>query len=118
MSKSNIEKNVINTILQTKNHDSYTKIDSLFNKMDLSIISSDFDSLIKWENGISKEYSFVPFKIYKKHRLAFLNNYSNKPNILKLISYLENKSGKNFTILYVIKNTFKYLTNYFFKSLK
>jgi predicted metal-dependent HD superfamily phosphohydrolase len=40
--------------------------------MDMAIIRSDYDKLLKWEDGIYKEYSFAGNDKYKQGRIQFL----------------------------------------------
>jgi pantetheine-phosphate adenylyltransferase len=70
-------------IMDTKNHKPKSKISQIFSKYDMSIVESDFDELLKWEDGIYQEYK--KFENYKKYRLKFIkslfdkypNNYDN-----------------------------------------
>jgi predicted metal-dependent HD superfamily phosphohydrolase len=94
---------VYQSIVDTKHHKSSNKLSEIFNKMDMDIVTRDFDELIKWENGIRKEYSIFSDKDYKKGRIEFLktliNDYpENKENILKLIEYVSNNLNENLNL--------------------
>ncbi len=82
-------------ILDTKTHEGSTTLSKLFSRMDMSIVQSDVETLLEWEEGISKEYA-VFGDLYKPNRLAFLekmmNEYPmNSTNLLKLIEHVESK---------------------------
>ncbi len=82
-------------ILDTKIHKSTTKLSENFNKLDMSIVEKGYDDLLKWEEGIHKEYKFAGEK-YKEGRLQFLESLLDKynhnaGNLLKLIDYVKSK---------------------------
>lgn len=77
-------------ILSTKNHNSEDKLCKIFNTLDCSIMSKNYDDLLIWEKEIKAEYSFVDLKTYKEKRIEFLNNNiskypDNENNLKKLI---------------------------------
>ncbi len=84
-------------ILDTKTHQSNTKLSEIFNRYDMSVVEGDFDELLKWENGIRAE--FVPHygaDKYKIGRISFLKSLldkypNNTENLLKLIDFVENQ---------------------------
>lgn len=81
-------------ILDTKTHESTSGLSEKFNKLDMSVVEGDYDDLIKWEQGIKNEYSFVGPEAYKEGRLAFLESLldkynNNAGNLLKLIEYVK-----------------------------
>ena len=81
-------------ILDTATHKATTKLSETFNKYDMNIIERDYESLLKWENGIAFEYSIFGDR-YKSGRLAFLESLMDKytlnsDNLLKLIDYVKN----------------------------
>ena len=82
-------------ILDTKTHESDNYLSVIFNEIDMSVVQSDFERLVEWETGISKE--FIPVwgeSQYKSGRLAFLESLldkypSNSENLLKLIDFVK-----------------------------
>lgn len=65
---------VYNAIIATKDHKPSEDIDiDIFIGLDMSIVYTHYKELLKWEDGIRKEYSFVPTTLYKKGRIDFLN---------------------------------------------
>jgi len=86
-------KKVYQSIIDTKTHKSSNELSEIFNKMDMNIVTRNFDELLKWEQGIRKEYSVFSDEDYKKGRIKFLtsllNDYpENKENLMKLIDYV------------------------------
>ena len=82
-------------ILDTKTHNSSSKLSELFNSMDMDICNRDYDSLLEWENGIYEEYKSYGNEKYKEGRLKFLESLldkyvSNTDNLLKLMDYVKN----------------------------
>jgi predicted metal-dependent HD superfamily phosphohydrolase len=82
-------------ILDTKTHNSTTNLSESFNKYDMNIVERDFDQLLEWEKGISKEYSIYLKEKYKEGRLNFLESLLDKythntENLLKLIDWVKN----------------------------
>lgn len=66
--------NVQNIILSTKHHESKFYLANIFNYYDMSIIFSEWNDLVKWEDGIRKEYYIYPKDIYKAGRVHFLKS--------------------------------------------
>jgi len=82
-------------ILDTKTHNSTTNLSESFNKYDMNIVERDFDQLLEWEKGISKENSVYPKEQYKEGRLKFLESLLDKythntENLLKLVDWVKN----------------------------
>ena len=82
-------------ILDTKTHNSTTKLSESFNKYDMNIVERDFDQLLEWEKGISEEHSVYPKEQYKEGRLKFLESLLDKythntENLLKLVDWVKN----------------------------
>jgi pantetheine-phosphate adenylyltransferase len=82
-------------ILDTKTHNSTTNLSESFNKYDMNIVERDFDQLLEWEKGISKEHSVYPKEQYKEGRLKFLESLLDKythntENLLKLVDWVKN----------------------------
>lgn len=83
-------------ILDTKSHNAESELSETFNKYDMNIVERDFDSLLRWEEGISSEY--VPNygrDNYKIGRITFLESLldkypQNTENLLKLIDSVKN----------------------------
>lgn len=88
-------KEVKQAILDTKKHESSDKLSETFNKYDMNIVERDFESLVKWEDGISSE--FIPAygkDSYKVGRIQFLESLldkypQNTDNLLKLIDFIK-----------------------------
>jgi pantetheine-phosphate adenylyltransferase len=84
---------VYNLILDTKHHDLNKASNDLSKQLimaDLSILSSNLDDLIEYENKIFKEYQFVDYNTYKEKRIEFLKNANvQNYNIADLIKYIE-----------------------------
>lgn len=84
-------------ILDTKTHTATTLLSEKFNQLDMSIVESDFDKLVQWEEGIRLEFEpiYGPEE-YKEGRLKFLESLldkypSNTESLLKLIDFVKNK---------------------------
>lgn len=82
------------TILDTKNHQETNELSKYFNEFDMNIVERNFDELLKWEKGISEEYSHYG-EFYKVGRIKFLeslmDNYpNNTENLLKLKNWVIN----------------------------
>ena len=81
-------------ILDTKTHNSSTKLSESFNHFDMNIVERDFDSLLKWEDGIYAEYASYGKEAYRVGRLKFLESLldkyvDNTDNLLKLIDWVK-----------------------------
>jgi predicted metal-dependent HD superfamily phosphohydrolase len=82
-------------ILDTKSHVSTNALSEKFNKLDMCIVEKDFDTLLKWEEGIFSEFSpHSGIERYKEGRLAFLESLLDKynhnaGNLLKLINWVK-----------------------------
>jgi predicted metal-dependent HD superfamily phosphohydrolase len=82
-------------ILDTKTHNSTTKLSESFNNYDMNIVERDFEQLVEWEKGISEEYSVYPKEQYKEGRVKFLESLLDKythniENLIKLIDWVKN----------------------------
>jgi predicted metal-dependent HD superfamily phosphohydrolase len=80
-------------ILDTKSHNSDSKLSETFNKYDMNIVERDFDSLLRWESGIYEEFKSFGDQ-YKTGRLQFLESLldkypQNSDNLLKLIDWVK-----------------------------
>lgn len=82
-------------ILDTAAHQGTTLLSEKFNKYDMNIVERNYDSLLKWEEGIEFEYTKVYNKTdYKNARIKFLESIINKyplnsANLNKLINYVK-----------------------------
>lgn len=90
---SNIQ-DINQMILDTKTHQSNTKLSESFNYYDMNIVERDFDKLLKWEEGIHDEFSVYGNDEYKKGRLKFLESIldkypKNTENLLKLVEWVK-----------------------------
>lgn len=82
-------------ILDTKSHNYTSKLSEIFCEMDMSIVESNLEKLLEWEEGIKME--FVPCfgeESYKNGRLKFLESLLDKynhnaENLLKLIEVVK-----------------------------
>lgn len=82
-------------IMCTKNHKPFDFLSQMFINADMNILTSDIDKLIDYEHKIFKEYQLYPLKIYKEHRINFLEANSNQyPNLLKLAEYVRTRQYK------------------------
>jgi hypothetical protein len=75
--------------------------------MDMKVVTRGFNELMKWEEGIRKEYSMYSDSDYKKGRIEFLKSllkkYSeNKDNLLKLIDYVDNEINESINDDYIL----------------
>lgn len=82
-------------ILDTKTHKSNNKLSESFNYYDMNIVERDFNSLLKWEEGIHYEFSIYDNETYKNGRLQFLESLldkypNNTENLLKLVDWVKN----------------------------
>lgn len=85
-----------NMILETKTHQSNSKLSKAFIDYDMDIINRDYDSLLEWEKGIYGEFKVYGNEAYKFGRLKFLESLldkkeyiGNTENILKLMEYVK-----------------------------
>lgn len=82
-------------ILDTKGHVASGELSSIFCELDLKIVrESNFSRLLRWEKQIFREYQYLDYPVYKKNRLAFLENMrkrfpENTQNLSYLIEYLQ-----------------------------
>lgn len=94
LDKNNIHiKDIKQAIIDTQFHKGDNYLSELFNKYDMNIVERDYESLLNWENGIYKEYSFAG-QAYKEGRLKFLESlvekYTlNSGNLTKLMEYVK-----------------------------
>jgi pantetheine-phosphate adenylyltransferase len=65
-----------------------TTLSKIFKDFDWKILKSDFNTLLKYEKAIFKEYQYIDWTDYKKHRLAFLSK-SEEKNVKYLMEYIE-----------------------------
>ena len=83
------------TIIDTATHTATVPLSEKFNIYDMNIVERDFNSLLKWEEGISYEFNFAG-ELYKPNRILFLESIVDKyplnsANLVKLIEYIKNK---------------------------
>jgi len=86
---------VYEAILATKNHIDVNPTSKLLNKYDLSVLYGDFNSFMKYEDGIFKEYQFVDVKTYTENRIKFLEKHFGniKQEYLDYIKYRKYNIG-------------------------
>lgn len=83
---------VYDFIIESKAHN-----DNIFNYFDMYIVNNEKDPsvLLEWEEGIFKEFSFVPYSIYRTERIKFLNTWIDKnDSLLFLRNYVESRQPK------------------------
>jgi hypothetical protein len=61
----------------------------------MNIVERDFNSLVRWEEGIYEEYKFLGEQ-YKTNRIKFLESLldkypQNSENLIKLIDWVKEK---------------------------
>ena len=82
-------------ILDTATHKATTNLSERFNIYDMNVVEGDYDSLLKWEQGIFNEFSQAyDIETYKKGRLYFLESIMDKyplnsSNINMLIEHIK-----------------------------
>jgi predicted metal-dependent HD superfamily phosphohydrolase len=92
--KNNIHiKDIKQAIIDTQFHIGENYLSQLFNKYDMNIVEKNYESLLEWEKGIHKEYSFTG-EAYKEGRLNFLESLVekyplNSGNLTKLVEYVK-----------------------------
>lgn len=88
---------IIQSIIDTKNHTNSSELSEIFNEYDMDIVNRDIDSLIKWEDDIFNEYhKFYTTEEYKQGRIKFINSIidkypGNMANLQDLLKYIEDK---------------------------
>ena len=82
---------VYDAIINTKTHTNDTDfaLSAMLNKLDMSILYSDFKTFADYEYKIFKEYQYVDYVVYKENRLKFLKSVGDINPFY--IDYVENK---------------------------
>lgn len=80
-------------ILETKHHQSSSKLSKMLCDLDLYNLHDDFDIFYNYAMNIFKEYQFVDFKIYKEERRKILESYNVEPTYIKAIEMFTPKIG-------------------------
>lgn len=85
-------------ILDTRNHNSSSLISKIFCEMDMDIVKRPLQDLLKWEEGISFEYSFLSTNEYIIRRTAFLEKIiqqypENLEALCQLIAFVKNRKA-------------------------
>lgn len=83
---------VYGAILNTKthnNHDNISQTSYVLNQIDMSILyQSDMETFIDYENKIMKEYQFIDYESYRKHRIDFLKSIDGiKEEFINYVKY-------------------------------
>ena len=83
-------------ILDTKNHDSDNRLSKIFNNFDIKIVEREYNSLLKWEEGIYNEFKDCGNTVYAPARIEFLKKMvisypANSSNLNQLIAFVEHK---------------------------
>ena len=90
--KINLVKKII---LETKTHESTTRLSELFCAYDMHIIThSTLAELWEYERQIFKEFQYLDYAMYKMGRIFLLENFAKKypqnaPNLLSLVQILK-----------------------------
>lgn len=74
-------------ILETKTHTPTSKLSKQLSDLDLSILWSDYETFIDFENKIFKEYQFFDYETYKEKRLEILFDFGINPEWLSYVKY-------------------------------
>lgn len=80
-------------ILDTKTHNPSTELSKKLCELDLSILYSNYEKFVDFENKIFKEYQFVDYKIYKEKRLEILSGLNVNLDWLNYIKYRQPRIG-------------------------
>ena len=94
INKSNLDiQEIKQIIIDTKTHQSNSRLSEAFNRFDMNIVERNFDELLEWEKGISLEYSSYDKDTYKSGRLKFLESVmdkfpNNTVNLIKLVDWV------------------------------
>lgn len=71
-SKFKDNENIVQAILSTKDHISKNELSEKLIELDLKVLKDDFETFMKFEENIFKEYQMVPYDIYLKERIKVL----------------------------------------------
>jgi pantetheine-phosphate adenylyltransferase len=85
--------NIIQAILDTKKHHPKSELSYQLCELDVSILYSDYEQFIDFENKIFKEYQYVDYNIYKEIRLEILSSYNVYPEWINYVRYRTPKIG-------------------------
>jgi len=64
-----------------KDHDSLSHAEKLGIDIDLAILGQPKDKFVHYENNVRKEYSHVPEKVFRAHRVNVLLDFLSRPRI-------------------------------------
>lgn len=79
--EADIEK-VCAIIMATKGHQASSSVHmSYVLDLDLSILGSEYETCMEYDDKIRREYAFVPNEVFNVHRAAFLNKMLDQPQI-------------------------------------
>ena len=74
-------------ILDTKMHEPKSELSKQLCDLDLSVLWSDYETFVDFENKIFKEYQFVDYNTYKEKRLEILSDFGINPEWLNYVKY-------------------------------
>lgn len=74
-------------ILDTKTHSPSNSLSKQLCDLDLSIIYSDYETFIDFENKIFKEYQWVDYLTYKDKRIEILSDLGANPDGIEYVKY-------------------------------
>lgn len=80
-------------ILDTKTHKPTSELSRQLRDLDLSVLWSDYETFIDFENKIFKEYQFVDYNTYKEKRLEILSYFRVNPEWLNYVKYRKPKTA-------------------------
>lgn len=76
---------IVEAILETKNHNPKTELGKQLCELDLEILNSDFETFIEFEHNIAKEYQFVDYSIYREKRIEILTQLGVKEEYINYV---------------------------------
>ena len=85
---------IVKMILATKDHKAHYHEDGLIGNAvlyDTEILYQSFPELLKYEEGVFKEYQHYSIEQYRAGRVEFLSKFSHLPNVAMLRDYVKNK---------------------------
>ncbi|QJD97827.1 adenylyltransferase/cytidyltransferase family protein [Mucilaginibacter robiniae] len=91
---ASLKADVVQIILDTKTHQSSSKLSTIFCEMDLNILRQPFAKLLEYECQIFKEFQFVDYKLYQAKRIEILEKLRlqvDNPALDFLIEYVRNR---------------------------
>ncbi len=85
------KKTIQQLILETKTHQASSPLSQRFIDADLEIFNAPFETLIKYEHQIFKEFQFVDYATYQKKRIEVLEKFNEVGRLDALIAYVKQR---------------------------